>query len=288
MQAPIRIVVEGTELHYIEQGAGEQSDSAPVVLVHGSLADYVYWQQSRQIEQLAARFRVIAYSRRYNYPNDNPPVGDHSAAVEAADLAGLLDVLDIGPVHLVGHSYGAYTALLVALEHPERVQSLVLAEPPVLPWLPRIPGGEGVMESFMADSWEPMGRTFRDQGDEAGLERTAQWYFGVPFSQVPPQWQSLFSRNVREWRAITTSPVAFPWIGEDRVRALVAPVLLLSGGRNAGTYNDLIDGYLEHLLPNVERVVIADASHEMFLDQPQVSARAMLDFLTLQERSSSK
>jgi len=275
MQALKRAEVDGTELHYVEGGVVQ---GPPVVLVHGSLAEYTYWQQSRQIEQLAERYRVIAYSRRYNYPNDNAPVGDHSAAVEAADLARLLEILDLGPVHLVGHSYGAYTALLLTLEHPELVRSLVLAEPPVLPWLPDIPGGEGVMESFMVDSWEPMGKTFREQGDEAGLERTAQWYFGVPFAQVDAQWQMLFSRNVREWRAIATSPSAFPQIDAGRVRALVKPVLLLSGGQNAGGYNDLIDGYLEQLLPNAQRVVIADASHEMFLDYPQESARAMLDF----------
>jgi len=58
-------------------------------------------------------------------------------------------------------------------------------------------------------------------------------------------------------------------------QALTNPVLLLSGGRSSG-YNDLIDGYLEHLLPNAQRVVIADAGHEMFLDDPDKSARAML------------
>ncbi|MFU8814288.1 MAG: alpha/beta fold hydrolase [Pseudomonadales bacterium] len=279
MQALKRAELDGIELHYIETGAAQ---GQPVVLVHGSLADYSYWQQSRQIEQLAERYRVIAYSRRYNYPNDNAPLGDHSAAVEAADLARLLESLALGPVHLVGHSYGAYTALLLTLEHPELVRSLVLAEPPVLPWLPDIPGGEGVMESFMAESWQPMGRTFRKQGDEAGLERTAQWYFGVPFAEVDAQWQTLFSRNVREWRAIATSPSAFPPIDASRLGALSKPVLLLSGGRNAGGYNDLIDGYLERLLPNAQRVVIADASHEMFLDHPEKSARAMLDFLARQ------
>lgn len=168
-RAPTKVVVEGIELHYVERGSG-----APVVLVHGSLADYSYWSNSNQIPLLAAQYRVIAYSRRYNFPNRNEPRGDHSAVVEAEDLAKLLDVLETGPVHLVGHSYGAYTALLFALEHPERVRSLVLAEPPVLSWLPDIPGGEGIMEGFMAEVWEPMGRTFREQGDEAGLEHTAQ------------------------------------------------------------------------------------------------------------------
>ena len=201
--APTRTVVDGVELHYVERGHGE-----PVVLIHGSLADYTYWEDSDQIAPLAERYRVIAYSRRYNHPNRNEPVGDHSAVVETRDLAGLLDRLGTGPVHLVGHSYGAYTALLFALEHPGRVRSLVLAEPPILPWLPDIPGGAGIMEGFMAEVWEPLGDTFRERGDEAGLDQTALWYFGVPFAEVEPAWRTLFRRNVREWRALALSPVA--------------------------------------------------------------------------------
>jgi pimeloyl-ACP methyl ester carboxylesterase len=40
--------------------------------------------------------------------------------------------LDLGPVHLVGHSYGALTALYMAYLHPELVRTLVLGEPPVM------------------------------------------------------------------------------------------------------------------------------------------------------------
>lgn len=280
-KAPPRVVVDGIELHYVERGSG-----APVVLVHGSLADYSYWSYSNQIALLAAQYRVIAYSRRYNFPNRNEPRDDHSAVVEAQDLAKLLDVLETGPVHLVGHSYGAYTALLFALDHPERVRSLVLAEPPVLPWLPDIPGGEGIMEGFMAEVWEPMGRTFREQGDEAGLEHTAQWYFGIPFAEVEPKWQEFFSRNVREWRALTLSPHTFPKVSDDRIRVLTVPILLLSGGKNAGGFHDLIDGHIERLSPNAERMVIPNASHEIFLDFPEESARAMLDFFSRQQEQS--
>jgi non-heme chloroperoxidase len=268
-----RSVVDGIELHYVAQGSGQ-----PVVLIHGSLADYSYWQKSNQILHLAKQFRVIAYSRRYNYPNHNDPDGDHSAIVEAQDLAKLLASLELGPVHLAGHSYGAYTALIYSLEYPERVRSLVVAEPPILPWLPVIPGGEGIMEGFMAKVWEPMGRAFREQGDEAGLEFTAQWYFGVPFAQVQPAWQTLFSRNVREWRELALSPLAFPPVNDGRMRLLTVPLLILSGGKNAGGFNDLIYGHLERLAPNAQRVIIPDASHEMFLDFPDESARAMLEF----------
>jgi hypothetical protein len=63
------------ELHYFERGQGE-----PVVFVLGALDDYRAW--NAQISPFAEHFRVIAYSRRYNFPNKNAgsPV-DHSAIV---------------------------------------------------------------------------------------------------------------------------------------------------------------------------------------------------------------
>ncbi len=84
----------GVELAYAHHGAGE-----PVVLVHGSLTDHRYWTRSRQLHLLGERYRAIAYSRRYNYPNRNAPTGDHSPMVEADDLAGLIDHLGTGPLH---------------------------------------------------------------------------------------------------------------------------------------------------------------------------------------------
>jgi non-heme chloroperoxidase len=272
-ETPGRAVLGDIELHYAEQGTGPT-----VVLVHGSLADYSYWALSGQLSQLSKEFRVVAYSRRFNYPNRNEYDGHHSAIVEAQDLAGFLDLLGAAPVHLVGHSYGAYTALIYALDHPQRVRSLVLAEAPILPWLPGIPGGEGITEDFMSAVWTPLGRTFAEQGDAAGLEHTSQWYFGGPLANAPPEWQVLFSRNVREWRALTLSPEAFPPVEEMRVRALQVPILLLSGGENAGGFNDLIDAHLEHLAPNAQRLVIPEASHEMFLDFPDQCAHALLEF----------
>jgi non-heme chloroperoxidase len=261
----------GIELAYVQSGCGQ-----PVVLIHGSLADYRYWEQSEQIVRLAQQYRVIAYSRRYNHPNRNSPDGVHSPMVEAADLRGLLKALDTGKVHLVGHSYGAYTALAFALEYPELVRSVVLAEPPLISWLPDIPGGEGRFEAFMSGVWEPLATAFRERGDEAGLDLTARWYFQVPLEDVEPAWQALFRENVSEWRALAISPETYAKLDYDRVGALRVPTLLLSGGKNADGFNDLIDGHLHRLIPGAKRVIIPDASHEMFLDFPEQSARAML------------
>jgi pimeloyl-ACP methyl ester carboxylesterase len=56
------------------------------------------------------------------------------------------------------------------------------------------------------------------------------------------------------------------------------PTLLLSGASNQG-FNRLIDGHLEQLLRNGQRVIIPEASHEMFLDAPALTAAAILDFI---------
>ncbi len=112
--------IRGATLQYVEQGHGE-----PLVLIHGSVSDRRTWGQVQP--ELARHFRTIAYSRRYHWPNASIPAGADYAMLEHVDD---LDAAGARPAHLVGHPYGAYVALLLAIRRPESVRSLVLAEPP--------------------------------------------------------------------------------------------------------------------------------------------------------------
>ena len=101
-------IANDVTLHYVEQGDGE-----PIVFVHGLLDEYSTWLQ--QLQGFAGEgYRAIAYSRRHNYPNKNRIRPNHSASLEADDLSALVHELDVEKVHVVGHSYGAYTALFFA------------------------------------------------------------------------------------------------------------------------------------------------------------------------------
>src|SRR5262249_41052254 len=66
---------------------------------------------------------------RYNYPNTNKRQPNYSSVVAADDLAALIRKLDLGKVHVVGHSIGGQTALFLAMKHPELVRTLTLSDP---------------------------------------------------------------------------------------------------------------------------------------------------------------
>lgn len=277
----VKVVRAGeVELHYVERGNG-----IPIIFVHGSVDDYRTFQP--QLEPLSQHYRVISYSRRYNFPNAQTAFTDsHSALVEADDLANLLIALGAHPAHVVGHSYGAYTALILAMKHPELVRSLTLAEPPLLRWLPNLPGGQRLYTDFMNNLWKPTGREFREGNTEQAMRMTVDWFGkngylieGRParFDALPAEARGFIMENAREWQALTTSTDAFPMLDRAAVKAIKVPVLLMSG-QDTMQMNKRIDAELERLLPRAETAVIRGATHEMWAEQPDLCRARVASF----------
>ena len=114
--------LSGVSIQYDVSGRGD-----PTVLLHGSLVDRRTWDGVRP--GLAQSLTVLAYDRR-GHGESTGPVRRHPVRDDAADLAGLLDSIDLYPVHLVAHSYAGAVALRLAADRPEMVRSLALHEPP--------------------------------------------------------------------------------------------------------------------------------------------------------------
>jgi pimeloyl-ACP methyl ester carboxylesterase len=111
------VEVNGVRLHVAEAGSG-----APLVLLHGWPQHWWCWRHL--IPRLAQRHRVLAPDLRGWGWSDAPP-GDYAKSTFAADVLALLDNEGLDRVELIGHDWGAYTAFLLALEHPQRVQRLL-------------------------------------------------------------------------------------------------------------------------------------------------------------------
>src|SRR5919204_6990503 len=102
-----QLYVNGLDMHYLDVGSGD-----PLVLIHGGGAtDYRSWLPV--IGPLAERYRVIAPSLRYHYPNEWVGDGsDYSVNTHASDMAVLIEALELAPMHVIGHSLGATTSMM--------------------------------------------------------------------------------------------------------------------------------------------------------------------------------
>jgi pimeloyl-ACP methyl ester carboxylesterase len=273
--APCRTVTGvNVKLHYIEEGSGP-----PVVFVHGGLQDYRQWLP--QVDRFARDYRVIVYSRRYNYPNLNRPIETgHSALVDAHDLAGLLLDLHAAPAHLIGHSYGALGALFTALEYPHLVRSLVLAEPPVLRWLLDVPEHKHLFDEMMTAVRDPVIEAFKRGDAKTALQIMVEYFIDpkTKFERLSQFVQSMFNENVAEWEALMTSPDAFPDIPRNRMRNLPIPLLLFTGDRTLPIHRAVNDEF-EKLIPPGRRVTFTNCGHNMWADRQTECEDLTLEFL---------
>jgi pimeloyl-ACP methyl ester carboxylesterase len=287
-----KIQVNGVELHYIEQGSGE-----PLILLHGGQGDYRSWEP--QMKALSPQFRVISYSRRYHYPNNNALTPKyHSAYTEADDLAALIRKLGLGRVHLVGTSIGAFTALVLAVKHPEMVRSLVLAEPPVHQWVRNSRNGAAAYKEFMTTIWQPatvafttlraygtMTTTEMETKENARMRAMSILVDGFAgagtFAHLPPEARAAVMQNARFFEAATSSADPFPNLSKAKVRQLRIPVLIITG-ENTIKLHKLVNNELARLLPNAQQAIIPNAGHGSPRENPQAFNEAVLRFFASQ------
>jgi pimeloyl-ACP methyl ester carboxylesterase len=112
-----QVDVGGVSLHVAEAGSGP-----PLLLLHGWPQHWWCWRLL--IEDLARDHRVLAPDLRGFGWSEAPP-GSYAKATFAADMLALLDLEGIERVRVIGHDWGGYTAFLLALAHPTRVERLV-------------------------------------------------------------------------------------------------------------------------------------------------------------------
>jgi non-heme chloroperoxidase len=248
----------------------------PVVMVHGGVEDYRAW--TAQLTPLSTHYRAIAYSRRYNFPNRNAPdtAANYSAEVDASDLAMLITKLRLGPVHLVGHSYGGLGALFFASEHPELVRTLTLSEPPLPEWVSHQTGGAPITKDFWDRFWSPLSRALADHERAHALAIAATYFSGDP--ALPPGVRTALESNLLEWEVLTCSQRPFPVPSSSAVRSISVPVLLLSGDHSLPILQRGIKE-LARLLPRNRRLTIPNATHDMWSEAPGACGEALRNFL---------
>lgn len=270
--------VNGTRLAYRVLG---DSGAIPVVFVHGTMGDYRAWGGQENL--FAQSYRVLVYSRRFHPPN--PQVADssqtYSPKLHAEDLAALLLTLDLAPAHIVGSSYGAYTALALAREHPELVRSLVLAEPPILPLLTVSEAGDAERRAFYLNVLDPARRAFARGDSVGGIRAFVDGITGRgSFDNLPAGARANMLAHAFEMRLemLANREQYLPPISCAELGRVTKPVLLIRGANSPRIFQ-LINAELARCLQSDTTVTVPGAAHPPHQGNPPYYNLVVLRYL---------
>jgi 3-oxoadipate enol-lactonase len=262
-----KVPVGDVRLHYTESGQGEA-----ILFINGLGADLSIW--SMQVSDLSRDHRVILFDHRGTGRSDRP-VDGYDMETLADDADGLLRALGVPSAHLVGHSMGGLIAQLVALRHPERVKSLVLAATSV-----RAPRMAHVGLHLWPDILEKLGvESFIDlmiaQNYTHGYVENHYRYILMlrqllikHMNEVPIDAGTL-RRMIRAILDLDT---------EAQVDGIRVPALVLVGDQDI-VFPPVLVEVLARRIPKAEFVVLERCAHNLMLENPEAFNARVRAFL---------
>jgi pimeloyl-ACP methyl ester carboxylesterase len=278
------IDVDGIKLNYQEKGNGPI-----VIMVHGIPTDYRVWGE--QVEALSPSFRTVSYSRRCAFPNRNKDCANSTVENNAKDLQGLIDSLGGGPVHLIGHSYGAAAAAYCALKNPSLVRSMVLIEPYLPTMVLKDP--DSSIQGFSLLLRKPSvalsarkatknNRAMFKELDRKNYDRVLQMFLDG-LQDRPDMIKQYSAGNIEMMRANVTTVGELrtgyaQFTKEDAIR-VTHPTLLLTGERSIKALQAIVEA-LHDSMPNNLMIKVKDAGHLPHIENPEECNKLILKFLT--------
>jgi pimeloyl-ACP methyl ester carboxylesterase len=257
--------VNGIDLHHELRGNGP-----PLLLIAGLASDVATWVPVRDV--LGARYSLVTVDNR-GCGRTTPVDAPISVPQMADDCAALLDALGLERAHVLGHSMGGMIALELAARHPTRVDRLVLA-------------GTGRSSAHGRAALRELGAV-----RSTGIPK-AQW-FRLLF---PWLFRPAFFENTSGVIAAAEIAATYRWLQSDEgfVRQLEAGTTYVgfeASAANVRARTLHLHGEKDLLMPvatagavfdgiaGLQRVVLEDAAHALYWDQPEAFVREVMRFL---------
>ncbi len=253
---------------YTDVGAVE-----PVVLLHGIPTwSYLYHDV---IPLLSPHIRVIAPDFLGHGYSDRRDRFDRSLRAQTRMILGLLDALELDQVTIVGHDTGGGVALILGIEHPDRVKRLVLSNVVAYDSWPI-----GDMIALGNPQWRAKSpaevAAFVASGLPDGLHNrdrlTAEFRAGIVAPYSDEEGKISLIRNASALDTNHTTMLV------DRHRDIRAPTLVLWGVHDP--WQTIRDGEsLAREIPGARLVRLENASHWLQQDAPEDFAREVVAFV---------
>ncbi|MET7477375.1 alpha/beta fold hydrolase [Streptomyces sp. NPDC005648] len=265
---------DGVRLWAVRSGEGD-----PLVLCHGGPGLWDYFEDMADL--LADLTPVVRWDQRGCGRSQRAVDGPWTLARFVADLDAVRRHFGLERIRLLGHSWGAQLALGYALAHPERVSGLVyVAGTGIGPDSDWHSGYRANLLARLGERPEHLARR-RELDDRPVLSRDEERESAVL------QWSAEFQDGEGALRR--AERMATPWFGinhacaealnqerrhnwgtpelHDACRALDVPVLIIDGAHDIRP-RSCVDS-LERALPRVRRVILPDAGHMVWTDDPK-------------------
>ncbi|MDN3567887.1 alpha/beta fold hydrolase [Paeniroseomonas aquatica] len=249
-------------LNVVEAGEGP-----PVVLLHGLFGSGQNWGGIQR--QLATRHRVLAIDLRNHGASPRAAAMDYPAM--AADVAETMAGVTAAPAAVLGHSMGGKVAMVLALQEPQLVSRLVVADIAPIRYPPAL---RAYVEAMQAITLRP-GLTRRDA--DAALAETipepgirAFLLQNLRLQESPPDWRL----GLAEIAAAMPGIEGFP----ELPGRYAGPVLVLAGERSGYVRPASTPGF-EALFPDLRFATVAGAGHWLHAENPAGFLAALEPFL---------
>jgi 3-oxoadipate enol-lactonase len=262
-----KVKANAIELNYEVTGSG-----TPLVLIAG--LGYGLWQWHKMVPGLAEHYQVIAFDNRGAGQSDKP-AGPYSASMLAADTAGLLEALGVGPAIVLGHSMGGLVAQELALTRPELISTLVLASSNFggPNHIPVTPAAMAVLTDLSVDPVERMRRgvavAFAEGFAEAHpelVEELTAYRLSVPVPLDAYQSQLAVGLEIAQ--------NGF----EERLKTMMVPTIIFTGDQDNVVPPGNAD-LLARVIPNNRVYVLRDAGHLFPFEAPERAVAALVELL---------
>jgi pimeloyl-ACP methyl ester carboxylesterase len=266
---------DGVELYVEEVGSGES-----VIFIHEFAGDYRSWES--QLRYFSRSHRCVTFSARGYLPSDVPEdPAAYSQEIACSDVIAVMDALDIGRAHVVGHSMGAYTALHVGLRHTDRCLSVAAlgcgwgsnstdrdASIKVCEEIANMFASKPMQEAAAQYARAPMRKTFEAKDPRGFAE------FERMLSQHSGQGSALTMLNLQLKRPTL-------WDLEADLRAFDVPLLVIVGDEDF----PCLDGslFLKRSVPKAGLLVLPRAGHTINSEEPGAVNAALYELFSAAE-----
>lgn len=272
-----KIALNGTELHYVAAG----SAGVPILLVHGF--PETWWTFHKLIPLLAKNHRVFAVDLR-GFGDSRQASDEHDSATAAEDLHRLVEVLDVGAVHVIGQDISGAAVVRLAATHPEDVASLIAIEMGLAGF-----GLENLADVTHGGSWH-IGVLAAPGIPEMLLKGREREFLDWSFRSMCATPSEITDADLGEFARTYARPDGFRGAiglyrsmlreGEE-IRAivgsgtLIVPMLAVGGG--GGTFT--LDTMTQATKAEVRSVLLNGVGHYVALEAPDELADATLKFM---------